>query len=500
MPVTWDAANKNAAIALSGGNLTATSSAGANTVNAAVVATQAISPTVKQYFEITLSSPAPSYYFQFGVMNLSGSLAGNVGVGTQGAALCNALISFNSGSSDFVNGVAGSVFFPLFSSGVLRVAVDRANNKIWWAIGGVTYTFGTWFDGASAASDPATNTGGRDISAVSGTIYPAISSAYTGDVATANFGATAFAYPPPTGFVGLDSANTTWNPSDKSANCTLTGSNLIATGAAAGTNWTRAVDKQITGKFYWECTYNTNAGAGTGAGAAAPWASLVSGFSITPTSLGSFGLIHTGALYVDGSSTGLGFGSIANGTVVCFAVDCAARLVWVRVGAAGNWNTVAANNPATGVGGVAISLGAGIPLYPAAVLTGSAEQITANFGDTAFSGTVPSGFTAGWPAGTTSPTNDLVTQVALEHWLATNPPAQVTQVAIEHWASLAIAPPTGNAYALSASRAGIGSAVLWQTSAGTFMVPHAAVVSEVTAAPPPPVGGGGAQARVMVLA
>lgn len=31
------------------------------------------------------------------------------------------------------------------------------------------------------------------------------------------------------------------------------------------------------------------------------------------------------------------------------------------------------------------------------------------------------------------------TQVAVEEWVATNPPVQVTQVAIEEWASVAVA-------------------------------------------------------------
>lgn len=237
-------------------------------------------------------------------------------------------------------------------------------------------------------------------------------------------------------------ANTTWNGSDKSANCTLTGSNLIATSAAAGTNWVRAVDKQVTGKFYWECTYNTNAATNTAAGAASPTVNLLNGFTAGNPSFGSFGITHIGTFYVDGAIAVSGFGTIANGTVVCFAVDCTSRLVWIRLGAAGNWNNAAANNPATGVGGVAItSLTNGIPLYPAAVLTASGEQITANFGDSAFTGTVPSGFTSGFTAGASVPTNALATQIAAEHWLTTNSQAQVTQVALEHWASVTNAAP-----------------------------------------------------------
>lgn len=233
-------------------------------------------------------------------------------------------------------------------------------------------------------------------------------------------------------------ANTTWNPSDKTANCTLTGGNLIATSAAAGTNGARAVDKQITGKFYWEYTYNVNAGASTGSGCMAPWAIITQGFTTGSTAIGTFGLTHVGTVYVDGSPTLGGFGTIANGTVVCIAVDADARLVWFRLGAAGNWNTVASSNPAAGVGGVAISLGRGVPLFPACVLAGNAEQITANFGDSAFVGAVPAGFTAGFTAGASTPLNALATQSAIEHWLSTDPGnlAQVTQVGLEHWASV----------------------------------------------------------------
>lgn len=292
-------------------------------------------------------------------------------------------------------------------------------------------------------------------------------------------------------------ANTTWNPSDKAAAVTLTGSNLIATSTAGTIASVRAVDKQITGKFYWEYTYNTVTGLTTGAGALSP------GFGLT-TSPGAGGpvgaciVLRTGSIEIDGASS-VSLGAITAGTVVGLAVDCAARLIWCRQGAAGNWNNSATANPATGVGGLAISLGDGIPFFPAACLSATSDQITANFGDSAFSGTVPSGFTSGFTSGVTTSTNALVTQAAAEHWLTTNPPAQVTQVAIEQWASVAMAPPIGRAYALTASRAGIPSAVLWQTTTRTFVVPHSAVVAEAAAPAPAPVTSTQG-ARVMIQA
>jgi hypothetical protein len=96
---------------------------------------------------------------------------------------------------------------------------------------------------------------------------------------------------------------------------------------------------------------------------------------------------------VGGSS--ITFGTITSGTVICIAIDVPNKLMWWRLGAAGNWNNVSGRNPATGVGG------AGIPNISTAfpsISFGGADTIIANFGGSAFTGAVPSGFTAGFPA------------------------------------------------------------------------------------------------------
>lgn len=147
--------------------------------------------------------------------------------------------------------------------------------------------------------------------------------------------------------------------------------------------------------------------------------------------------------------------------------------MWFRLGAAGNWNNVSGRDPATGAGGIAINtLGGAIPVYPAVLLSNNLDQITANFGDSAFTGTVPSGFTSGFTAGATINTNALATQIAIEHWLTTNPNMQTTQVALEHWATV--------------SSAGVQAAVT------QVALEHWASVSSVSAITP--------QARAMVLA
>jgi hypothetical protein len=230
-------------------------------------------------------------------------------------------------------------------------------------------------------------------------------------------------------------ANTTWNPSDKSAQVTLSGGNLVATSSAGSIVGVRAVDKQSLGKFYWECTQTSVANTSSGVGFFSPTFNLNLTFiSGVP---GACGVQHSGQIYNNGVFASINFGTITNGTVICLAIDCTARLIWFRLGAAGNWNNSGTADPATGIGGISnLNLGDGIPVFPAVSFGNSPDQYTANFGGTAFTGTVPSGFTSGFTAGASIPTNALASQISAEHWLTTSPQAQVTQIAAEHWATV----------------------------------------------------------------
>ena len=80
-------------------------------------------------------------------------------------------------------------------------------------------------------------------------------------------------------------------------------------------------------------------------------------------------------------------------------------------------------------------MGVGIPLLSYAYFGTASESVTANFGDTAFVGAVPSGYTSGFTAGASVPTNAIASQALAEHWLTTNPDARTTIVIAEHWAS-----------------------------------------------------------------
>jgi hypothetical protein len=195
--------------------------------------------------------------------------------------------------------------------------------------------------------------------------------------------------------------NTTLNPADKEAHISLSGGNLTALGTAGWTGSVRVVDGQSTGKYYWECTFNASA-AGSGVGANISALAIATIFSGAGT--GQAGVVQNGSVYVDGSTTitvgGVGsqtisFGTITSGTVICVAIDVPNKLIWWRLGAAGNWNNNASRNPATGAGGVSIP---NISTAYPSLSFGGADTIIANFGSSAFTGAVPSGFTAGFPA------------------------------------------------------------------------------------------------------
>lgn len=186
-------------------------------------------------------------------------------------------------------------------------------------------------------------------------------------------------------------ANTTWNPSDLS-NVTLTNSNLTATVGTGANGGVRAADSHSSGQYYFECkwTLNTN--------------TITSGLALSTASLiaASTGWVRvsrvTGDIIIGVTDTGTSINSaspIPQNSIIGCAVDLSAQLVWFRIAPSGNWNGSGTANPATGTGGISISAVSGA-LFPG-MAGGSADVVLANFGGSAFSGTVPSGFTSGWP-------------------------------------------------------------------------------------------------------
>lgn len=192
--------------------------------------------------------------------------------------------------------------------------------------------------------------------------------------------------------------NTTWNPSDR-LSCTLSGGNLTATGTNANTG-VRSVDFQTSGKYYWEYCPNVVNALSFSIGIANSSAAFAS--VNTTVANACFVVYQNGVVYMNSSITsGISIGNLPIGASgrVCIALDMTNKLIWFRNGIAGNWNANATYNPATGVGGLNIAPITSTGIYALFSAGANGDQVIANFGDTAFSGVVPSGFTAGFPPG-----------------------------------------------------------------------------------------------------
>lgn len=175
-------------------------------------------------------------------------------------------------------------------------------------------------------------------------------------------------------------ATTTWNPSDKSANITLSGGDLTATDGAGDGGYyaVRGTVGKSSGKWYWEVT------VGTGV---VPSASQVSiGAATTSHTLSAFlgsasggwGYTNTGGKADAGSST-TGWGATyVTADVIGVALDMDTKKL-----------TVYKNG--TLVGDISTALSGTV--YPAVSLSGG-RAVTVNFGASAFTHSAPSGFAA----------------------------------------------------------------------------------------------------------
>jgi uncharacterized protein YmfQ (DUF2313 family) len=240
-------------------------------------------------------------------------------------------------------------------------------------------------------------------------------------------------------------AFTTFNPGDVSS-ATLSNASLTVTNSVpAAVGGARSADKLITGSCYIEYTLNSFGGAYSGIGFGSQFAALASGFKSASSSTGTVGLCQDGYVYVNGVKTPVWFsGVLVSGLVIGVAFNIASGLVWFRIGAGGWWNNTSSADPVAGIGGVPVAgLGEGFPLFAMVAVYGSGEQVTANFGNSAFVGAVPSGYTAGFVTGVTPSTSMAATQVAVEEWTpVTATQIQVTQVAVEEWGPVVVPPVT----------------------------------------------------------
>ena len=202
----------------------------------------------------------------------------------------------------------------------------------------------------------------------------------------------------PTG-EGSGSGNTAWDALDNDPLWTLSVSNTVATSASAvRAIGVRTVSGKTRGKHYVEITPTGDDGGDA----------TVSLVTLGPTWLnvdGGYLGIHCYAnfdIYYSGTTTGISIGGWVATDVISIAADFDNGKVWFRKNG-GNWNGNASYDPATNVGGISISSISGYPWYVHAYTHLNQVTIyTANFGNSAFTYTVPSGFTPGWSENTLS--------------------------------------------------------------------------------------------------
>jgi hypothetical protein len=198
------------------------------------------------------------------------------------------------------------------------------------------------------------------------------------DQVTLNTGASAFSLTQPTGYAAWDaSGSTTWNPSDKSANITLSNSNLTASQNSATGAWNavRSTSNHNAGLYYFEMTVDAyDAGNGIIVGLATSAASLSSWCGNTTASVGyQYGLCGgTGCgTYQLARTATQALGSTTT-KVLGIAVNVGTGDIWIHSTGQSNWNNSASGNP------VNDSISFGMPAYSCSSWNVSTSGLGAN--------------------------------------------------------------------------------------------------------------------------
>lgn len=181
-----------------------------------------------------------------------------------------------------------------------------------------------------------------------------------------------------------------WNPADKYADLVLSSGNLTVNSTTSVWGGVRATQGKSSGKWYFETTIDVETGTSNRhiGVANSSWAlSVLLGYELAGAGWGFRDSGANGASYYNKSATA--FTGLTNNTgdVVMVAFDMDTGKLWWGV------NGIWSGDPSAGTGEAYASLAG--TLYPALSLIGITDQITANFGATAFMYTVPTGFNAG---------------------------------------------------------------------------------------------------------
>lgn len=170
---------------------------------------------------------------------------------------------------------------------------------------------------------------------------------------------------------------TNWNPSDKASNCTLSGGNLSASFTTTSSGLVRSAIGKSSGKWYWEVTLTAGfGGVGITTSAAGVGTNLSSGAA-------SYSYFNNVAQKFN-NGTGVAYGGTAYAAVAVIGVMLNmtdGEISFIK----GGTNQGVAYTGLSGTFFAAVGL-AGIS---------APNSWTANFGASAFSNSVPSGFNAG---------------------------------------------------------------------------------------------------------
>lgn len=197
---------------------------------------------------------------------------------------------------------------------------------------------------------------------------------------------------------------TTWNPSDKSSNIVLSNGNLTATLTSAAQGAVRSTTSIASGKVYFEATLTQTSTASAanysiGIVTQSYVLNVATGIGGDLNSIGVYPLFQM-QTYLNNTVFDQGNAQDVTADVLRFAVDLTRKLFWwssTKMIAQGNaWNnrTIANSNPATGIGGDSMAGMSSGPYFVAYCDGFMPSACTANFGSSAFAGTIPAGFTA----------------------------------------------------------------------------------------------------------
>jgi hypothetical protein len=216
-------------------------------------------------------------------------------------------------------------------------------------------------------------------------------------------------HPLPFGTVGTacSSTATTWNPSDKSADITLSNSNLTASQSTTTGSWrsVRSTSSKSTGKLYFEITMSAYDNGNGWIWGFSDGSSNLSSFSGSDTHSVGCQVIVLGNSYYNGSTPSASgdacatWSSFPANEVISTVVDIPNALMCTLRSSSGVWaGHTGGCNPATGANMMALKISSPIYIQWSGIRSGGTTDSgilnTSGCVGNAFTNAIPSGYTA----------------------------------------------------------------------------------------------------------